>query len=166
MADNEKMMGDSSVQQGSSQDDKEITRPRTEAKHVVGGTGRGRDLGTAGGGTIPGSETPMRPSNAADDNSTVNDGDTSGDSNRDNETVSDREVLTHSDVAGNAIDKHARGNLGGRNPSQPQTAMGDRDTKRDRADRGEVQITDPMTSRDPSKINEDTPDNDDPGYKK
>ncbi len=158
MADNEKMMDDSSVQQGSTQDDKEATGAQTEAKHTASGMGRGRDLGTAGGGNTPGSETTMRSSKAADDmvpsNSTANDGDKTGASKGDNETISDRDVLTHSDVAGNAVDKHARGNLGGRNPSQPQTAMGDRDTRRDRADRGEVQITDPMTSRDPSKVNQ------------
>ena len=57
--------------------------------------------------------------------------------------------------AANTIDKHAQGNLGGRNPSQPQTAMGDRDPKG--VDRGQPDITDPMTSRDPSKINQNPP---------
>lgn len=55
----------------------------------------------------------------------------------------------------NTIDKHAQGNLGGRNPSQPQTAMGDRDPKGE--DRGQSDITDPMTSRDPSKVNQNPP---------
>ena len=57
--------------------------------------------------------------------------------------------------AANVIDKHAQGNLGGRNPSQPQTSMGDRDSKA--KDRGQPDITDPMTSRDPSKINQKPP---------
>lgn len=56
--------------------------------------------------------------------------------------------------AANTLDRHAQGNLGGRNPSQPQTPMGDRDPKG--KDRGEGDITDPMTSRDPSKINQKT----------
>jgi hypothetical protein len=65
--------------------------------------------------------------------------------------TSDRDTQAKENAA-NTVDKHARGNLGGRNPSQPQTSMGDRDPKGE--DRGQPDITDPMTSRDPSKINQ------------
>jgi hypothetical protein len=119
MADNEKMAND---------------------KGRTGGNGMttDRDLGTAGGGTIPGSATT--PHNANTDNGT-----------------GDRNKMTDNGKAENTvntIDKHAQGNLGGRNPSQPQTAMGDRDPKGQKEDRGQSDITDPMISRDPSKINQ------------
>ena len=94
-----------------------------------------RDLGIVGGGTIPGSGTPPH-----------------GTADRDKMTDSGKAANT-----GNTIDKHAQGNLGGRNPSQPQIPMGDRDPKGQGADRGEPDITDPMTSRDPSKIKQNSP---------
>jgi hypothetical protein len=65
--------------------------------------------------------------------------------------ITDRDAQPNEGNA-NTIDKHAQGNLGGRNPSQPQTSMGDRDPKGQ--NRGQPDITEPMTSRDPSKINQ------------
>jgi hypothetical protein len=44
--------------------------------------------------------------------------------------------------------------------------MGDRDQKREGVDRRDTGITDPMTSRDPSKINQKTRDKDDAQDKK
>ena len=67
----------------------------------------------------------------------------------------ERGKATDRDTQVNTLDKHAQKNLGGRDPSQPQTAMGDRDPKGE--DRGQPDITDPMTSRDPSKINQNPP---------
>src|SRR5437016_13836758 len=70
--------------------------------------------------------------------------------------TNDRDAQANESAA-NTLDKHAQGNLGGRNPSQPQIPMGDRDPKGGGADRGEPDITDPMTSRDPSKIKQNSP---------
>ncbi len=52
---------------------------------------------------------------------------------------------------GNTIDRHAHGNIGGRNPSAPQepeSAIGDRDPQKS-LDKTQPDIADPMTSRDP-----------------
>jgi hypothetical protein len=45
-------------------------------------------------------------------------------------------------------DRKGQGNLGGRNPGQPQTSSGDQDSSENRPDMG---IVDPMTSRMPGK---------------
>ena len=149
MADNEKMMNESSARQESSQDYRERVRSQQEAKQTGSGVRSERDLGTVGGGNIPGSEMGK-----------------GSDNNPDGGTISDRHVPSHDEATSNAIDKHARGNIGGRNPSQSPTSMGDRDPKRDRTDGSDTGITDPMTSRDPSKINRKTPDNTDAQEKK
>ncbi|HTD18133.1 MAG TPA: hypothetical protein VK667_01240 [Ktedonobacteraceae bacterium] len=166
MADNEKMMNDSSAQPGSSRDYKERTRSQQEAKQTGSGVRSERDLGTVGGGNIPGSETGRGSDNSADatitSNSTVSNEDTTDDGG----TASGRHIPADSEVARNTIDKHARDNLGGRNPSHPGTSMGDRDPKREGDDRRDTDITDPMTSRDPSKINQKTRDNNDAQDKK
>ncbi|MFL5659147.1 MAG: hypothetical protein ACJ8CB_33810 [Ktedonobacteraceae bacterium] len=128
MADNEKMVNDKD------------TSTATDSGMVTD-----RDLGIVGGGTIPGSGTSS--------------GTPPHGTNTDNDTA-DRDKMTDSGKAantGNTLDKHAQGNLGGRNPSQPQIPMGDRDPKGGGADRGEPDITDPMTSRDPSKIKQNSP---------
>jgi hypothetical protein len=54
-------------------------------------------------------------------------------------------------VATNTIDKQAHQSSGGRHPSQPQTAMGDQDATYGRS--GD-QVTEPMSSRSPDKINQ------------
>src|SRR5437764_9057728 len=45
-------------------------------------------------------------------------------------------------------DRKGQGNLGGRNPGQPQTSAGDQDSSENRPD---MDIVDPMTSRMPGK---------------
>jgi len=124
-----------------------------------GGPDPKRDLGTVGGGTIP-STSSKRESGRNTSNSTVAAGGTSSKQTVGGGLPTDRGGLTDTGAAGqstndvNRIDRHAQSNIGGRNPGQPQTAMGDRDTKRDnRGGKGTNEdIIDPMTSRMPEKV--------------
>lgn len=66
----------------------------------------------------------------------------------DRTTVSDRTNVDR-------IDRTAQSNLGGRNPGQPQGTIGDRDAT---WDRGDADIVDPMSSRTPDKVNQQSED--------
>ena len=160
MAGNEKMMNDSSAQPGSSRDYKEGTRSQQEAKQTGSGVRSERDLGTVGGGTIPsagvGSGTSPGGMNTSD--STVGAGGSTARSVAGAGSTTDRGNMTNRDLttnAGNTVDRTAQGNLGGRNPSEPQTAMGDRDADIQRGHSSSTSPVQPTTSRDPGKINED-----------
>lgn len=102
---------------------------------LITGDSTSRDLGTAGGGPIPGNQT----SNA-------------GETNASSTTTpsSSTETTTEARNA-SATDRTGQGNIGGRNPSQPQTAMGDQDRTMSRP--GD-ETADPMTSRAPDKVNQ------------
>jgi hypothetical protein len=111
-----------------------------------------RDLGTVGGGNIPGGSGPQGGISTSD--STVQSGGTPGGSMGGGET--ERGSVKDSDVgtppqAKNTVDKHAQSNLGGRSPGQGGTSMGDRDAKQGRL--GE-EATDSMSSRAPDKIHQ------------
>lgn len=130
-----------------------------------------RDLGTVGGGNIPGGATENKviheelnkndntgQSDAhkeenKDSNNKDKDGARAGDTGEKQESV--RSVKNSSNetspAAINTIDKQAQSGNGGRHPSQPQTPMGDQDANRSRS--GE-EIEDPMSSRAPDKINQ------------
>lgn len=56
---------------------------------------------------------------------------------------------------GSTIDRNAQGSIGGRNPSQPQTAMGDRDADIHLGHSASTAPTEPMSSRSPDKVNAD-----------
>lgn len=49
----------------------------------------------------------------------------------------------------NTGDRHAQGNLGGRNPGESRTAMGDQDSTQGRSD---MTLIDPVTARSPDKL--------------
>ena len=124
------------------------------------GTTTDRDLGTVGGGTIPsagvGSGTSPGGMNTSD--STVGAGGSTARSVAGAGSTTDRGNMTNRDLttnAGNTVDRTAQGNLGGRDPSEPQTAMGDRDADIQRGHSSSTSPVQPTTSRDPGKINED-----------
>ena len=94
------------------------------------------DLGTVGGGQLPGANFTNTPG-------TVGAG-----------TPSSRET---NPTPHNTVDRTAQSNIGGRNPGEPQTAMGDRDvdaTSSRQSARGSV--TAPMLSREPGTVNQAT----------
>src|SRR5690349_1935755 len=99
-----------------------------------------RDLGTAGGGPVPGaSGTNRSPGGILSSDSTVegsgpSEGYTGRGKPRERGTVENTD-LNRTDPAENArntIDRQAQSNIGGRNPGQPQTSMGDRDAHAER----------------------------------
>jgi hypothetical protein len=120
----------------------------------------GRDLGTVGGGTIPsggpGSSTSTGSTNT--DNSTSSAGGSTARSAADAGASTDRGNVTNRDMTtntGNTMDRDSESNLGGRNPSHPQTAMGDRDADIQRGHSSSTSPVQPMTSRDPSARGKD-----------
>ncbi|HEV2662901.1 MAG TPA: hypothetical protein VGU68_20000 [Ktedonobacteraceae bacterium] len=111
-----------------------------------------RDLGTAGGGNIPGGSGPQGGISSSD--STVQSKGTPGGGTGGGET--ERGSVKDSDMgtppqAINTVDKQGQGNLGSRNPGEAGTSMGDQDATQGRP--GE-EITDPMSSRAPDKIHQ------------
>ncbi len=124
------------------------------------GTTTDRDMGTVGGGTIPsgGVGTGIAPGGMSTSNSTVDAGGSTARSSAGGGSPTDRGNVTNRDLttnAGNTIDRNAQGNLGGRNPSEPQTGMGDRDADIQRGHSSSTSPVQPMTSRDPSARNKD-----------
>jgi hypothetical protein len=109
-----------------------------------------RDMGTVGGGNIPGGSGPQGGISSSD--STVQSKGTPRGSTGGGETergsVKDSDASTPPQAV-NTVDKHAQSNLGGRSPGQAGTSMGDQDATQGRP--GE-EITDPMSSRAPDKI--------------
>jgi hypothetical protein len=167
MAENEKKVNDQ-------HDDAEKPGNKQDYNKMVGqqpaGTTAGdtiassRDLGSVGGGSVPEPRNPSMgsgesPGGMNTSNSTVDSGSTTGRGMPGAGQTTDRGSETTNDMAGgraNTVDRHAHGNIGGRNPSEPGTSMGDRDSRSSKEDRGESDISDPMTSRHPSKVNRDT----------
>ena len=124
-----------------------------------------RDLGSVGGGTVPGLDSSAGsgnpPGGMSTSGSTMESGGTTSHTNPGGGATVDRGNETHMDMAGgtrgNSIDPTAKSNIGGRTPDQPQTAMGDQDPQGKReTQRVAGSTTDPMTSRDPSHINQST----------
>jgi hypothetical protein len=141
---------------------KMVSEHPTQTAVGSGGPDPKRDLGTVGGGTIP-STSSKQESGINTSNSTVAAGGTSANQRVGAGLPTDRGGLTATGTAGqstnevNRIDRHAQGNLGGRNPGQPQTAMGDQDATRGNRGKGANEdIIDPMTSRTPEKIQQES----------
>ncbi len=134
-----------------------------------------RDLGTAGGGTIPSAGSPAGnpPGGMSTSSSTVEGGTPSGavggaGAPRDRGSATNTDLNTTSPSTGkggehsgtgeaaaagrNTIDPSGQSNLGGRNPGQPQTPMGDQDASAARRDYHD-ETSDAMTSRSPDTAN-------------
>src|SRR5947209_3060422 len=147
------------------QDYNKMVDPSARRKSTGTGLGSGRDLSTAGGGSIPGLDSTAGSGNSPGGMSTSNSvsgSGTTGHANAGGNNPVDRGKETDLDLAGgtrgNTIDPTAQSNIGGRSPDQPQTAMGDQDPQGKReAQRVAGGTIAPMTSRDPNKINESTP---------
>jgi len=124
------------------------------------GTTTDRDLGTVGGGTIPGAGvgTSTSPGGMSTSDSIVSSGGSTARSAAGAGATTDRGNMTNRDLTtntGNTMDRDTESNLGGRNPSHPQTAMGDRDADIQRGHSSSTSPVQPMTSRDPSNRNND-----------
>ena len=119
----------------------------------------GRDLGTVGGGTIPGAGAgSTSPGSTSTDNSTTSAESSTARSAADAGSSTDRGNITNRDLTtntGNTMDRNPESNLGGRNPSHPQTAMGDRDADIHRGHSSSTSPVQPTTSRDPSARGKD-----------
>ena len=95
-----------------------------------------RDLGTVGGGSIPG-------------------GNAYGGMSQSSDTTDGGSPSAGAEGAPNASGQPQQGTLGGRNPGQTQNQpIGDQDTTFGHRDAKEDQISDPMTSRAPDKVNQ------------
>ena len=121
-----------------------------------------RDLGTAGGGTIPKGGTGNPPGGMSTSNSTINGSASSGAVGGAGET-SDRGSQTDENVAQqmpedqgathNTVEGSGQSNIGGRNPGQSQTSMGSRDARSDPAQREHKNTGDDiMSARTPDKV--------------
>lgn len=170
MAENEKKLNDEDGEaenRGNNQDYNKIANQQPAGTTAGDAIGSSRDMGSVGGGSIPEPRNILAGSGNAPGgmdtaNSTVDSGSTSGGGRPGAEASSDRGQSTTSGMVGgaggraaNTIDRHASGNLGGRNPSEPQTPMGDQDPRGGRVERAESSIADPMTARDPNTIKQD-----------
>ena len=121
------------------------------------GTGRemanDRDLGSVGGGSVPSSGPPQGGMNTS--NSTVDSGGNSTGARTGSGSPTDRggssSTGMNSSTSSNAVDPHAQSNIGGRNPGQPQTAMGEQDSRGQRDSVGDP-TADPMCSRTPGGV--------------
>lgn len=125
-----------------------------------GGKATDHDLGTVGGGTIPGSAvgSGTAPGSSNTDNNAVGAGNSTARSAADAGSSTDRGNVTNRDLTtntGNTMDRNPESNLGGRNPSHPQTAMGDRDADIHRGHSSSTSPVQPTTSRDPGTRNKD-----------
>ena len=111
-----------------------------------------RDLGTVGGGSIPGGNA-YRGMNASSDTAGSPSASAKGAPNDRGSTSVPG--MHESPGAPNASDQPQQGTLGGRNPGQTQNQpIGDQDTTFGHRDSTEDQIGDPMTSRAPDKVNQ------------
>lgn len=124
------------------------------------GTARDRNLGSVGGGNIPsaGSGTSTSPGSANTDDSTLSAGGSTSRSAAGAGSTTDRGTMTNRDQttnSGNTMDRNPESNLGGRNPSHAQTAMGDRDADIQRGPSSSTSPVQPTTSRDPSNRDKD-----------
>ncbi|TME65378.1 MAG: hypothetical protein E6I59_05445 [Chloroflexi bacterium] len=167
MTENEKKVNDQhsdDEERGNKQDYNKMVGQQPAGTTAGDTIASSRDLGSIGGGSVPEPRNPSMgsgksPGGMNTANSTVDSGSTTGRGMPGAEQTTDRGSETMNDIAGgraNTIDRHAQGNIGGRHPSEPETPLGDRDTRSGREVRGESDISDPMTSRHPSKVNQDT----------
>ncbi len=100
-----------------------------------------RDLGTVGGGNIP---HPLR-----SDGEQANDG---GEPLKNEKRDPALQETPTNDAR--AVNRHSKSNVATRDPGQPQTAMGDRDSTFGGRDAGANEETsDPMISHAPDKVN-------------
>lgn len=129
-----------------------INRSKSDAEGQGGASPR-RDLGSVGGGSIPGgnsydgmntsSGSASSPASSASEGASTDRG--------------DNNVPGMSESPGhfNASDQPQQGTLGGRNPGQTQNQpIGDQDSTFGHRGDKEDEIGDPMTSRAPDKVNQ------------
>src|SRR5438105_20932 len=135
MADN-----DPSQNQSDTQDYDKVVTQKPSSTSVGSNKTTDRDLGTVGGGTLPGSKLGSGPPQGG--MSTTNDS-VSGQGTTEADSITDRSDVKDSGksaASSNIVDKHAQANAGGRDPSQPQTSMGDRDSKMEKEGRADTDI--------------------------
>ena len=129
-----------------------VNRDASDAEGQAGAS-TNRDLGSVGGGSIPGG-------NSYDGMNTSNGSSSSSGSSVSQGASADRgdkNVPGMSESPGhfNAADQPQQGTLGGRNPGQSQNQpIGDQDTTFGHRDSKGDEIGDPMTSRAPDKVNQ------------
>lgn len=126
--------------------------PRKQGGTEVGsGMANDRDLGSVGGGSIPSSGTTT--GGMSTSSSTVDSGGRSTGARAGLGSPVDRggmsDVGANSTTNANAVE--AQGNIGGRNPGQPQTAMGEQDPRGQRDPVGDPSA-DPMSARTPDSV--------------
>src|SRR5438270_11875158 len=122
---------DPSQNQSDTQNYDEVVTQQPSTTDVGSNKTTDRDLGTVGGGTIPGSNLGSGPPQGGMNTTGAG-------------SITDRGDVKDSGksaASSNIVDKYAQANVGGRDPSQPQTAMGDRDPKKDQGE--STDITDP-----------------------
>jgi len=162
MAENEKKVNDQhsdAEERGNKQDYNKMVGQQPAGTTAGDTIASSRDLGSIGGGSVPEPRNPSMGSGKSPGGMNTASGSTTGKGRPGAEQTTDRGSETMNDMAGgraNTIDRHGQGNIGGRHPSEPETPLGDRDTRSGREVRGESDISDPMTSRHPSKVNQDT----------
>lgn len=134
-------------------DQQELERRRREQAANLPG---GRDLGTVGGGSAPGAAANATGSGSpnagmSSSSSNVNGPGTPGEGyagvagvDAEGSSKPTAEVFNQPGSGGE------QGNLGGRNPGQPRNAFGDQDATQNQ--RGDADMTDPMSSRAPDKL--------------
>ena len=113
-----------------------------------------RDMGTVGGGTIPGGANTgsgKSPGGMNTSDSTVEGGGTMGGGNVGGGESSGRGRTTNQGISqnsGDVIDDRVETNTAGRHPTEPERLMGDQDPQKSLS-KERPDIADPITSRDP-----------------
>lgn len=139
------------TQRQQSLDNKQQQLQQQKAASPAQETSSARDLGTAGGGSIP--NLPD-----IDRDKTAHEARTNDSPQRSDATVERENADTPHDAPptndARAVNRHSQGNAATRDPGQPQTAMGDQDrTFGGRGADANEETIDPMTSRAPDKVN-------------
>ena len=122
-----------------------------------GGASTNRDLGSVGGGSIPGGNSydGMNTSNGTVNGSPSSSASSASEGSSPGLGSNDVPGMSKSPGAPNASDQPQQGTLGGRNPGQTQNQpIGDQDTTFGHRNAKEDEIGDPMTSRAPDKVNQ------------
>jgi hypothetical protein len=136
-----------------SSDYEKLVRREPEGINEGQETTNNADPGSAYQGSIPADRSPRGGINTSNSTPTAGGATTGGrvgiGSPVDRGSVPD--LAMNSSNTSNSIDPHAKSNIGGRNPGQPQTPMGERDARQPRDPICDPSA-DPMTSRTPDKV--------------
>ena len=152
MADNDKDAQSEQQQKLQSDYNKQMHQQATGTT-VGDGMLTDRDLGTVGGGTIPGGAnvgSGNSPGGMSTSDSTVEGGGTMGGGNIGGGETSGRGRSTNAGISqnsGNMVEDHVETNTAGRHPTEPERLIGDQDPQKSLA-KERPDIVDPMTSRD------------------